>query len=87
LCGERQHQAIPQLALIDWWEAEIVGKGRSVKTGRNDLDPLAGVFRMAAHLELIDGRDNPVPRLEGEVPADFLARWLTLCTQSSVCEN
>ncbi len=34
-----------------------------------------------------DDYRDPVPRLEGEVPADFLARLHTLCTQSSVCEN
>jgi integrase len=59
--GSQRLSAIRKPTLIDWWEAEIVGQGRSVKTGRNYLDPLAGVFRMAAHLELIDSRDNPIP--------------------------
>jgi integrase len=59
--GSQRLNAIRKPALIDWWEAEIIGKGRSVKTGRNYLDPLAGIFRMAVHLELIDSHDNPVP--------------------------
>ena len=39
---------------------------------------------------LVDEGDDyrdPVPRLEGEVPADFLSRLYTFCIQPSVSEN
>ncbi len=46
-------------AVRAWWTAEILGKRRSVKTGRNLLGVISKVLRYARSLELISG-DDPV---------------------------
>jgi integrase len=44
--------------LLEWWHAEVEGKGRSAKTGRNYLDALSGVLALAVDAELLEA--NPV---------------------------
>lgn len=46
-------------ALFDWWAKEIEARGLSPKTGRNELDALAGVLRYAAIRGKI--KRSPVP--------------------------
>ncbi len=46
-------------AVRSWWTAEILGKHRSIKTGRNLLGVIARVLRYARSHELISG-DDPV---------------------------
>ncbi len=33
--------------LLEWWAAEVEGRGRAAKTGRNHLDALSGVLALA----------------------------------------
>ena len=44
--------------LLEWWAAEVEGRGRAAKTGRNYLDVLSGIFNYARELDLTEG--NPV---------------------------
>ncbi len=44
--------------LLEWWHAEVEGKGRSAKTGRNYLDALSGVLALAVDSEVLEA--NPV---------------------------
>ena len=44
--------------LLEWWHAEVEGKGRSQKTGRNYLDALSGVLALAVDSEVLEA--NPV---------------------------
>ena len=44
--------------LLEWWAAEVEGKGRAAKTGRNYLDALSGVLALAVDSEFIE--TNPV---------------------------
>jgi integrase len=44
--------------LLEWWAAEVEGKGRAAKTGRNHLDALSGVLALAVDSELLE--TNPV---------------------------
>jgi len=57
--GSRRLSQIDVAALRTWWKAEILGKRRSVKTGRNLLGVIARVLRYARSLELI-GDNDPV---------------------------
>ena len=44
--------------LLEWWAAEVEGKGRAAKTGRNYLDALSGVLALAVDSEVLEV--NPV---------------------------
>ena len=57
--GSRKISQIDVAAVRSWWTAEILGKRRSVKTGRNLLGVIARVLSYARSLELISG-DDPV---------------------------
>ncbi|MHC4711991.1 MAG: tyrosine-type recombinase/integrase [Planctomycetota bacterium] len=46
--GELRLDAVTPERLLGWWEAYIVERGRTRKTGRNYLDALAGVYSYAA---------------------------------------
>jgi integrase len=60
LLGALRVDAIEPETLQRWWEEEVEGRGRSVKTGRSYLDAINGVLRLAqrhGHLR----SPNPVP--------------------------
>jgi hypothetical protein len=40
--------------LLEWWAAEVEGKGRAAKTGRNYLDALSGVLALAVDSEVLE---------------------------------
>ena len=44
--------------LLEWWAAEVEGRGRAAKTGRNHLDALSGVLALTVDSELLG--TNPV---------------------------
>ena len=44
--------------LLEWWAAEVEGRGRAAKTGRNHLDALSGVLALAVDSEILE--TNPV---------------------------
>jgi integrase len=44
--------------LLEWWAAEVEGRGRAAKTGRNYLDALSGVLALAVDSEVLEA--NPV---------------------------
>ncbi len=57
--GSLKLSQISVSTLRSWWAAEIAGKRRSVKTGRNLLGAISRVLRYARSLEII-GSDDPV---------------------------
>ena len=58
------------MAIVPWdrWTAEVIRGGRTMKTGRNYLDAMSGVFRYARRLKLI--RENPVDALRMSLRED-----------------
>lgn len=52
--GDFDLSEIGRRHLMEWWTARIVQGERTTKTGRNYLDALAGLFRYAEDLELVD---------------------------------
>ena len=44
--------------LLEWWAAEVEGRGRAAKTRRRHLDALNGVLALAVDLEILE--TNPV---------------------------
>jgi integrase len=55
--GWRKLSQISVDAVSDWWEAEVPGKGRTVKTGRNLLGTVSQVLRYARKKQLISSDD------------------------------
>ncbi len=56
--GNMDVDEIQRADLLRWWERDIEGNGLTVKTGRNHLDALSGVFGRADDLYELDR--NPV---------------------------
>jgi integrase len=60
LLGGLRVDAIGPETLQRWWEEEVEGRGRSVKTGRNYLNAINGVLRLAQrHGHLLIDRSRP----------------------------
>jgi len=55
--GEFPINEIGRPALMEWWNAEVEGRGRSTRTGKDYLDALSGVFGFAIDLEELES--NP----------------------------
>jgi integrase len=69
--GDLPLDALDHGALLEWWEREIIGRGRSVKTGRNALDSLALVFKWARqHGHLDRERPDPAQQLRATLAED-----------------
>lgn len=61
--GQMAAVDITRARLLEWWQAEVEGRGRSERTGLTYLSALSGVFGHAVDLELLAA--NPVDGLRG----------------------
>ncbi len=59
--GSTRIDQITKGALLEWWAAEVTGRGRVHKTGMNYLDAIAGVLGYAVDLGELS--ENPVDSL------------------------
>lgn len=61
--GAMPADEVTRATLVEWWHAEVEGRGRSEKTGMQYLAALSGVFGYAVDLEILEA--NPVDALRG----------------------
>jgi len=70
---------VPQIRL--WWNEQVVGAGRSTKTGRGYLDLLASILGYACVLEILErGRES---LRDGEVDGEIAGVQVTVPTGGS----
>jgi len=60
--GERKLDEITPPHLREWWNVEILGRGRTVATGRSYLSALAGLLGYAQDLGILESSPLPVFR-------------------------
>ncbi len=63
--GSRKLDEITPPILREWWSSEVLGRGKSVATGRSYMSTLSAIFAYAADLGLIEA--SPMPAFREQV--------------------